>query len=93
MTVTNAGPNQPPTVPVTRPANNATVSGTVTVSASASDDAGVAGVQFKLDGVNLGAEDTTEPVRRRGTRHGGYGQHTLTAVGARRGRTRPPRAR
>ena len=42
--------------------SGATVSGTaVTVSATASDNVGVAGVQFKLDGANLGAEDTTAP--------------------------------
>ena len=34
---------------------------TVTVSATAADNVGVAGVQFKLDGANLGAEDTTSP--------------------------------
>src|SRR3989441_12234822 len=51
-----------PTVSMTAPANGATVSGTaVTVSASASDNVGVAGVQFSLDGVNLGAEDTVAP--------------------------------
>src|SRR2546427_5810795 len=49
----------PPTVSISAPANGVTVSGTaVTVSASASDNVGVAGVQFKLNGVNLGAEDT-----------------------------------
>jgi O-glycosyl hydrolase len=37
------------------------VSGTVTVSASASDNVGVVGVQFKLDGNNLGSEDTVSP--------------------------------
>src|SRR4029078_7288457 len=58
VTVSN-GVNLPPTVSVSAPANNATVSGTVSVSASASDDTGVAGVQFKLDGVNLGSEDFT----------------------------------
>ena len=74
-------PNQPPTVSVTAPANNATVSGTVTVSATASDDAGVAGVQFKLDGVNLGAEDTTSPYSVSwNTTSASNGQHTLTAT-------------
>ena len=43
---------------LTAPANNATVSGSVNVTANASDDVGVVGVQFKLDGANLGAEDT-----------------------------------
>ena len=50
-----------PTVSLTAPADGATVSGTVTISASASDNVGVVGVQFKVDGVNVGAEDTTAP--------------------------------
>ena len=40
----------PPTASITAPANGATVSGTITVSANASDDVGVAGVQFKQIG-------------------------------------------
>jgi hypothetical protein len=56
------GDTVPPTVSVSAPANNATVSGSsVTVSANASDNVGVVGVQFKLDGNNLGAEDTSSP--------------------------------
>jgi chitodextrinase len=51
----------PPTVALTAPANNATVSGTVTVSANASDNVAVAGVQFTLDGTNLGSRVTTAP--------------------------------
>ena len=51
----------PPTVFVTAPASGSTISGTITVSADASDNVGVAGVQFTLDGANLGAEDTTAP--------------------------------
>ena len=51
----------PPTVSMTAPANNATVFGSVTVSANASDNVGVVGVQFLLGGVPLGAEDTTAP--------------------------------
>src|SRR6185437_9231583 len=51
----------PPTVAMSAPANAATVSGAVTVSATASDNVGVVGVQFLLDGANLGAEDTTSP--------------------------------
>jgi hypothetical protein len=51
----------PPTVTMTAPSPGATVSGAVAVSGSASDIGGVAGVQFQLDGVNLGAEDTTAP--------------------------------
>jgi hypothetical protein len=50
-----------PTVSMTAPANAATVSGSVTVSANANDNIGVAGVQFLLGGAPLGTEDTTAP--------------------------------
>jgi hypothetical protein len=40
---------------------NATVTGTIAINASASDNVGVVGVQFTLDGANLGAEQTTAP--------------------------------
>src|SRR2546426_1650264 len=51
----------PPTVSITAPANGATVSGTLSVTATASDNVGVASVQFQLDGANLGGLDTTSP--------------------------------
>src|SRR5207249_12011685 len=51
----------PPTVSITAPLGGTTVAQTITVSAAASDNLAVAGVQFKLDGVNLGAEDTSAP--------------------------------
>ncbi len=70
-----------PTVTLTSPANNATVTGTITVRASASDNRGVAGVQFKLDGVNLGAEDTTSAYTRSWNTTGTpNGTHVLTAT-------------
>ncbi|HEY2556778.1 MAG TPA: galactose oxidase-like domain-containing protein [Diaminobutyricibacter sp.] len=50
-----------PTVAMTSPAAGATVSGTVTVSAAASDDVGVASVAFTLDGSPLGAVLTSAP--------------------------------
>ena len=51
-----------PTVSITVPSSGATVSGSsVTLSASASDTVGVAGVQFKVNGVNVGSEDTSSP--------------------------------
>src|SRR5206468_3723000 len=70
----------PPTVSLTSPGNGATVSGPVTVSANASDNVGVAGVQFLLDGSPLGAEDTTAPYSVSwGTAAAGNGAHTLSA--------------
>jgi glucose/arabinose dehydrogenase len=51
-----------PTVSITAPSDGSTVSGaSVVVSASASDNDSVAGVQFKVDGVDIGAEDTSNP--------------------------------
>jgi hypothetical protein len=52
---------EPPAVSLQSPANGSLIAGSVTVSASATDNASVAGVQFRLDGSNLGAEDTTAP--------------------------------
>lgn len=48
-----------PTVSVTSPVANSTQSGTITIQASAGT--GTLGVQFKINGVNLGTEDTTAP--------------------------------
>jgi hypothetical protein len=51
-----------PVVSITAPVNNATVVGAaVTVSATATDAVGVAGVQFQLNGTSLGSEDTAAP--------------------------------
>jgi hypothetical protein len=72
----------PPTVGMTAPAVGAVVRGNnVTVSGTASDSVGVAGVQFKLDGANLGAEDTSAPYSISWDSTGASdGSHVLTAV-------------
>ena len=61
-----------------RSRHGATVSGTVTLTATAADNVGVAGVQFLVDSAALGAEDTTAPysVSWNTTT---AGPHTLTA--------------
>src|SRR6266446_6378771 len=70
----------PPTVSISSPTAS-TVSGTTTVSANASDNVGVAGLQFKLDGANLGSEETTPPYSVSwNTTTASNGSHTLTAV-------------
>jgi len=52
----------PPTVSISAPAGGAgALSGQVTLSATAADDVGVVGVQFKLNGANIGGEDTSAP--------------------------------
>ena len=72
----------PPLVSITGPANGSTVSGSaVAVAASATDNVGVVGVQFKLDGANLGAEDTTSPYSVIwDTTISANGSHTISAV-------------
>ena len=83
VTVSNGPPpdTTPPIVSITSPAAGATVSGTVTVSANASDNVGVAGVQFMVDGAALGAEDTSSPYSASwNTTSASNGSHSLTAV-------------
>jgi len=81
VTVTVFNDSTPPAVSLTAPANGATVAGTVTISASATDNVGVVGVQFMLDGANLGAEVTTAPYATSwNTALASAGAHILTAV-------------
>jgi glucose/arabinose dehydrogenase len=81
LTVTAAAcDTSPPAVQLTAPAAG-TVSGTVTVAATASDDRGVAGVRFRVDGADLGAEDTSAPYQVQwDTMQSAPGDHQLTAV-------------
>jgi hypothetical protein len=81
LTYSGVQDTAPPTASVTAPLNGSTVSGVVNVTANASDDVGVAGVQFKLDGLNMGAEDTSSPYSTSwSTGLATNGTHTLTAV-------------
>ena len=62
--VAQTGPRPDATAPVvflTAPANGTQVSGVVSVSATATDDSSIAGVQFFLDGVPLQPEDVSAP--------------------------------
>lgn len=69
----------PPTVSITAPADGATVSGTVSVTANASDDVGVSKVEFYLDGA-LASTDTASPYAWSwNTTTAANGAHALTA--------------
>jgi hypothetical protein len=72
----------PPAVSVTAPVSGQTVSGRAfTVSGTASDNVAVAGVQFKLNGVNLAAEDPSAPYSIAwNSTVVSNGYHTLTAI-------------
>ncbi|MFH0948468.1 MAG: Ig-like domain-containing protein [Elusimicrobiota bacterium] len=80
VTVNNAVPDNPPTVSITSPLNGATVSGTVVVISSASDDNGINRVEFYVDGV-LKSSDTTAPYSYSwDTTASSDGVHTLKAI-------------
>ena len=75
--------NTPPVVTITAPANGATVSGTITLTATATDpDSAVSFVQFQVDGINTGPQLTTTPYSLSfDTTTVANGSHTLTALG------------
>ena len=85
VTVNNPAPpasadTTAPTVALTAPANNATVSGNVTLAASATDNVGVTTVTFRLDGTAIGAVSAAPygmPWNTTGTTNG---SHALAAV-------------
>ncbi len=70
-----------PTVSITAPLNGLTVSGSITITATAADNVGVAGVQFKVDGNSFGLERTIAPYSIIwDTTAVSNAQHILTAV-------------
>ncbi len=72
--------NVAPTVAVTGPAPGAQLQDMATLTAAASDNVGVAGVQFYVDGVATGGEDTTAPYTMPWDTHlVANGTHTITA--------------
>jgi glucose/arabinose dehydrogenase/PKD repeat protein len=78
---TAACDTSPPAVQLTAPSAGATLSGSVTVTATAQDDVSVAGVQFRIDGADLGAEDTAAPYSLSwDTTTSANGGHTIVAV-------------
>ncbi|AKJ03808.1 Ig-like protein group 3 [Archangium gephyra] len=80
VTVTVAPESVPPTVSLTAPAHGATLTGTVSISANATDnESGMSQVEFFLDGVLL-KTDTSWPYSSVwDTRTAASGSHTLTA--------------
>lgn len=59
---TPSADTQPPTVAFSAPAAFASgLTGMLSIAAAASDNAGVASVEFQIDGVDIGSADTTAP--------------------------------
>jgi hypothetical protein len=81
VTVSNVPDSTAPTVSLSSPADGSTVSNVITVSASASDNVGVAGVRFTVDGATIDSEDTTSPYSISwNTGTVASGAHTLRAI-------------
>ena len=83
VTVNNAPPpdTTQPDVAVTAPRPGATVAGSVGLAADAGDDVGVASVQFRVDGQDVGAPDGAAPYSLSwDSRTVAAGEHTVTAV-------------
>lgn len=71
-----------PTVTLTNPSNNSTVSGTnVTLAASASDSSGISFVRFKVDGVLVGQVAAAPYTMTWDSTSVANGSHTIAAVG------------
>ena len=71
----------PPAVSVTEPAAGATLSGALTLGATAADSSGVQSVQLRVDGANVGTPDTSSPYSAIwDSRAATNGSHTVSAV-------------
>lgn len=59
--ITNVADTIAPTIRITAPQNFARLSGQTTISAVATDNVGITSIQFKVDGVAIGAPGTISP--------------------------------
>lgn len=69
----------PPTATITSPANGSGVSGSVNITANASDDIGIERVEFLLDGALLGSDATSPYAFAWNSATASNGAHVLTA--------------
>lgn len=78
-----------PTVAITAPTANASIVGSTTLSATASDSTGIANVQFQIDGASLGAAVTAAPYQTSwNSTTVANGSHTVTAIATNTGGTK-----
>ncbi len=77
----NSGDTTPPSVTVTSPTSGATVLSVGSLTATATDNVGVAGVWFSVDGAPIGPEDTVAPYTAAWSTLGvPTGAHVITAT-------------
>jgi hypothetical protein len=80
--VKGRGDKTAPTVSITSPSNGATVSGTINVMVSASDNVGVTSVTLSVDGSTVATSTTSPFTNSWNTGSVPNGTHTLTATAA-----------
>jgi hypothetical protein len=81
LLIGQAADTSEPAVAIASPAEDAGVSGVVTIRAATGDNVGVVGVQFQVDLVDFGAEDTAPPFEAPwNTDLSGSGAHVLGAI-------------
>ena len=80
ITVNAQNDTTPPAVSFASPANGATVSGSVSVVVSASDNVGVAAVEFRVDGVLVGSDSSAPYAFTWDSRLVSNGTHALKAT-------------
>ncbi|PYS95480.1 MAG: hypothetical protein DMF50_08675, partial [Acidobacteria bacterium] len=79
--LTGSSDTTAPATAITAPAGGSSLAGITAIAATATDNVGVAGVQFRLDGANLGSEVPSAPYTFPwNTLAYANGSHTLTAV-------------
>ncbi len=69
-----------PSVSIVSPGEGAEVSGSVSIEADASDDGGVARVEFLVDGMLRGADSSAPYTNVWQSANAGGGEHTITAI-------------
>jgi hypothetical protein len=73
--------NSAPAISVTTPANGSVVSGTVLVTTNVTSNLSISGVQFAIDGANLGASVTSAPFQISwDTTSAADGSHVISAI-------------
>ena len=79
-TPVNSFSSQPPTISIASPIASSTVGGVVAVSATLSSTAGVANVEFYVDGTSIGIDPTSPYLVGWNSNTAANGSHSLTAV-------------
>ena len=80
QSISSGAPSAPPIVTIINPGNGASVTGTVTIKAQATDNLGVSSLMLYLDGAVVATTNTGSVSYRWNTRKAAAGAHTINAT-------------